>query len=158
MDDPEHARLRRMVTAPFAVKRVEALRPAIQRIVDTLIDEMLAGPKPVDLVQAFALPVPSLVICELLGLPYADHDFFQSHSRALLDLSADVQESMRANDELREFLSDKVASWWVPERWAVVDEVPKTSVGKFDKKLLRAQHAAGELKEIGVAPPPVVAS
>jgi fatty-acyl-CoA synthase len=62
------------------------------------------------------------------------------------------------NDELREFLSDKVASWWVPERWAVVDEVPKTSVGKFDKKLLRAQHAAGELKEIGVAPPPVVAS
>jgi cytochrome P450 len=75
MDDPEHARLRRMVTAPFAIKRVEAMRPGIQRIVDDLIDEMLAGPKPVDLVQAFALPVPSLVICQLLGVPYADHDF-----------------------------------------------------------------------------------
>src|SRR5712671_571246 len=51
MDDPEHARLRRMVTAPFAIKRMEALRPAIQEIVDGLIDDMLAGPKPADLVQ-----------------------------------------------------------------------------------------------------------
>jgi cytochrome P450 len=63
MDDPEHARLRRMVMPPFAIKRVEAMRPTAQRIVDDLIDEMLAGPKPVDLVQALALPMPSLVIC-----------------------------------------------------------------------------------------------
>jgi cytochrome P450 len=48
MDDPEHARLRRMVTGRFAIKRVEALRPAIQRIVDDRIDRMLAGPRPVD--------------------------------------------------------------------------------------------------------------
>ena len=54
------------------------MRPAIQKIVDELIDDMLAGPRPVDLVAAFALPVPSLVICELLGVPYADHDFFQA--------------------------------------------------------------------------------
>ncbi len=64
MDDPDHAHLRRMVTAPFAIKRVEALRPAIQRIVDGLIDDLLAGPTPADLVSAFALPVPSLVICD----------------------------------------------------------------------------------------------
>ena len=62
MDDPEHARLRRMVTAPFMIKRVEAMRPGVQKIVDELIEGMLAGPKPVDLVEAFALPVPSLVI------------------------------------------------------------------------------------------------
>ena len=48
-------------------------------------------------------------------------------------------------DELRAFLSDKVASWQLPERWAFIDEVPKTSVGKFDKKVLRKQYAAGEL-------------
>jgi len=47
--------------------------------------------------------------------------------------------------ELREFLSDKVASWQVPERWAFIDEVPKTSVGKFDKKALRKRYADGEL-------------
>ena len=84
MDDPEHARLRRMVTAPFAIKRVAAMRPAVQRIVDDLIDAMLAGPNPVDLVEAFALPVPSLVICDLLGVPYADHDFFQVNSRTII--------------------------------------------------------------------------
>ncbi len=46
---------------------------------------------------------------------------------------------------LSEFLSDKVAKWWLPERWAFVDAVPKTSVGKFDKKVLRRQYADGEL-------------
>jgi fatty-acyl-CoA synthase len=48
-------------------------------------------------------------------------------------------------DELRAFLADKVATWQLPERWAFIDEVPKTSVGKFDKKVLRQQYAAGEL-------------
>ena len=47
--------------------------------------------------------------------------------------------------ELRTFLADKVARWWVPERWAFIDEVPKTSVGKFDKKVLRALQSAGDL-------------
>jgi len=46
---------------------------------------------------------------------------------------------------LQEFLAERVARWWVPERWAFVDEVPKTSVGKFDKKVLRARHAEGKL-------------
>lgn len=81
MDDPEHARLRRMVTAPFMIKRIEAMRPGVQKIVDDMLDQMLAGPKPADLVEAFALPVPSLVICELLGVPYSDHDFFQANSK-----------------------------------------------------------------------------
>ncbi|EKX68181.1 cytochrome P450 [Streptomyces ipomoeae] len=84
MDDPEHARLRRMVTAPFAIKKVEALRPTVQRIVDDLIDDLLAGPRPVDLVEAFALPLPSLVICELLGVPYDDHDFFQANTKTVI--------------------------------------------------------------------------
>ena len=48
-------------------------------------------------------------------------------------------------EELREFLSGKVARWQLPERWVVIEEVPKTSVGKFDKKRLRERHAAGEL-------------
>ncbi|MFP8883258.1 long-chain fatty acid--CoA ligase [Streptomyces mangrovi] len=48
-------------------------------------------------------------------------------------------------EDLREFLSDKVARWQLPERWAVIPAVPKTSVGKFDKKVIRAQYAQGEL-------------
>ena len=80
MDDPEHARLRRMVAGTFTVRRIEALRPAHPQIVDDLISDLLAGPRPADLVSRFALPVPSLVICHLLGIPYADHDFFQRTS------------------------------------------------------------------------------
>jgi fatty-acyl-CoA synthase len=50
-------------------------------------------------------------------------------------------------DDLRAFLATRVARWWVPERWAFVSEVPKTSVGKFDKKKLRAMRAEGQLPE-----------
>jgi fatty-acyl-CoA synthase len=48
-------------------------------------------------------------------------------------------------DDLKGFLADRVAKWWLPERWTFIEEVPKTSVGKFDKKVLRAKYADGEL-------------
>ncbi|HZX04581.1 cytochrome P450 [Kribbella sp.] len=108
MDDPEHARLRRMVTAPFMIKRIEAMRPGVQKIVDGLIDDLLAGPKPVDLVEAFALPVPSLVICQLLGVPYADHDFFQQNSKNLIRMSATPQERAAAHGNLATYLDNLV--------------------------------------------------
>jgi len=53
-------------------------------------------------------------------------------------------------DDLLAFLTPRVSKWWLPERWAIIDEVPKTSVGKFDKKVLRARHAAGGLEVIEV--------
>jgi cytochrome P450 len=104
MDNPEHDVFRRMLTKNFMIKRVEAMRPRVQRIVDDLIDGMLTGPKPVDLVQAFALPVPSLVICDLLGVPYADHDFFQRCSTKMLSRAASLEESAAASNELRDYL------------------------------------------------------
>jgi cytochrome P450 len=104
MDDPEHARMRRMVTAAFAIRRVEALRPAVQEIVDERIDALLAGPTPVDLVEAFALPVPSLVICRLLGVPYEDHELFQRHSRTLLRTDASAEVAVAAQEALLEYL------------------------------------------------------
>ena len=52
--------------------------------------------------------------------------------------------------QLKEFLDGKVAKWWLPERWCFVPEVPKTSVGKFDKKLLRARHAEGALEVVEI--------
>ncbi|HET9169179.1 MAG TPA: cytochrome P450 [Actinospica sp.] len=104
MDDPDHARLRRMVTARFAIKRVEDMRPAVQRIVDELIDDLLAGPRPVDLVEAFALPVPSRVICDLLGVPYADHGFFQENSQVLIKRSVTPEERTAARKRLADYL------------------------------------------------------
>ncbi|MCX4760241.1 cytochrome P450 [Streptomyces sp. NBC_01275] len=104
MDDPDHARIRRMVTAPFAIKRMEALRPVVQRIADDLIDAMLAGPNPVDLVDALALPLPSLVICELLGIPYEDHDFFQTHSKVGVSRDSTAEQARAANIALYQYL------------------------------------------------------
>jgi cytochrome P450 len=68
-----------MLSRPFTYKRVEALRPAVQRITDQHIDEILSGPKPVDLVESLALAIPSLVISEMLGVPY-DAEFFQEQA------------------------------------------------------------------------------
>ncbi|MFI7448311.1 cytochrome P450 [Nonomuraea sp. NPDC049714] len=99
MDPPEHGPARRAITGEFTVRRVAELRPRIQEIVDELIDAMLAGPQPVDLVRAFSLPVPSLVICQMLGVPYADHDFFQAHTATLVNRDTppdELQETMKA--------------------------------------------------------------
>ncbi|MEV7038423.1 cytochrome P450 [Amycolatopsis sp. NPDC051061] len=104
-DAPEHTRFRRLMTFPFTAKRVEALRPAIQQITDDLIDKMLAGPKPVDLVQAVALPLPTLMICELLGVPYEDHDLFQRNATVAVDRNATAEDNTRANTELVGYLA-----------------------------------------------------
>ncbi|MFJ4920649.1 cytochrome P450 [Streptomyces sp. NPDC088725] len=104
MDAPEHGPARRAVVGEFTVRRMNELKPRIQEIVDEHIDAMLAGPQPVDLVQALSLPVPSLVICELLGVPYADHDFFQSRSTELLRRTNSTEQRVRARDDLRSYL------------------------------------------------------
>ncbi|MFJ9123403.1 cytochrome P450 [Streptomyces sp. NPDC102340] len=108
MDDPEHARLRRMVSGAFTIKRVEAMRPRVQKMTDDFIDTMLAGPKPADLVQALALPIPSLVISEMLGVPYEDHEFFQANSKSIVSAVASPQERQTAHTNLATYLDDLV--------------------------------------------------
>ena len=106
MDDPEHARLRRMLTGDFMIKKVEALRPRIQRIADDLLDRMTAdGRTGADLVREFALPLPSLVICLLLGVPYQDHEFFQECSRVMLRRESSAEEVGAAQDRLVDYLN-----------------------------------------------------
>ncbi|MDT8909573.1 cytochrome P450 [Amycolatopsis sp. PS_44_ISF1] len=108
MDPPVHGPARRAVVGEFTVKRMRDLRPRIQQIVDQSIDEMLAGDRPADLVSALALPVPSLVICEQLGVPYDDHDFFQAHSSRLLRLDVPQEERAETVEALRDYLADLV--------------------------------------------------
>jgi cytochrome P450 len=110
MDPPEHGPARRAAVGEFTVKRLAALRPRVQEIVDEHIDAMLAGPRPTDLVKALSLPVPSLVICELLGVPYADHDFFQACSSRLLSRTITQEDRMLAVSELLEYLDGLIAA------------------------------------------------
>ena len=110
MDDPEHARYRRMLIGEFTARRTEALRCDIATLVDELLDAMAATSEtPVDLVDAFALPLPSLVICRMLGVPYADHDHFQRLSRTMISTRTGVDEQTAAAEELRDYLAGLVA-------------------------------------------------
>ncbi len=108
MDPPEHTRYRRLLTGQFTVRRMRQLAPRIEQIVRDHIDAMLAAGQSADLVPAFALPVPSLVICELLGVPYAEREQFQRNTAALLRLNTPIKEALRVRDELRAFMLDLV--------------------------------------------------
>ncbi|GGN47425.1 cytochrome P450 [Streptomyces fuscichromogenes] len=113
MDAPEHALHRRMVTGEFTAHRVRRLRPRIQEIVDTCVGRMLvagAGGRPVDLVQELSLPVPSLVICELLGVSYASRSIFQKNTEVLLNRTSTAADREGAFGALRDFLGELVTS------------------------------------------------
>lgn len=104
-DGAEHTRWRRMLTNSFTRNRMERLRPEIQQITEDLIDRMLAGPNPVDLNEAFSLPLPSLMICALLGVPYEDHDFFQEHASVTNARYKTPEEGARSTEELRGYIA-----------------------------------------------------
>jgi cytochrome P450 len=107
-DGEEHARLRRMLSKPFTFKRVEGLRPAVQKIADDHIDAILAGRQPADIVSALALPVPSLVISQLMGVPYSDVEFFQEQAHKGMGRYASVEESVKGAVALANYLANLV--------------------------------------------------
>ncbi|MEU6741688.1 cytochrome P450 [Streptosporangium sandarakinum] len=111
LDPPEHDVYRRMLIPEFSVRRVREMRPGIQEVADRLIDDMLDRGSPADLVEAFGLAVPSLVICDLLGVPYADHDFFQSRTRTMVTAAFDDMRAARtAGMEIWEYLDRLVTA------------------------------------------------
>jgi cytochrome P450 len=96
IDDPEHHRLRRMMTRDFTFRRAEGMRPQIQEIVDRYLDEMIHSGPPADLVREFALPVPSLVIAVLLGVPSADLEHFHRNTTISLDTKSSDEQKANA--------------------------------------------------------------
>jgi cytochrome P450 len=104
LDNPRHDVLRRMYARDFTSKRIAALRPAIQRHVDNLIDDMLSGPKPADFVASVALALPTLVITDLLGVPYEDHQMFQDITEKIVSPELPAQELAEATGELVEYV------------------------------------------------------
>jgi len=89
---------------------------------------------------------PDVIEAAVIGVP---DERWQERPLACVVLKPGAR---TAADTLGAFLADRVAKWWVPERWSFVDEVPKTSVGKFDKKLLRARYAEGTLTVVSAGP------
>ncbi|WP_280222487.1 cytochrome P450 [Nocardia neocaledoniensis] len=108
MDPPDHTRLRRKLTGTFTVRRMRRLEEHIAEIVERQLDEMAAMAPPVDLVTAFALPVPSLVICELLGVPYEDRATFQENTAKFLVRDQELGEKMAAYGAMTTYLAGLV--------------------------------------------------
>jgi cytochrome P450 len=108
MDPPDHTRLRKKLTGAFTVKRMKMLEEHIIDTVERQLDELARLTPPVDLVKEFALPVPSLVICELLGVPYADREDFQANSARFLVKDVALEEKMAAYTGLTTYLSELV--------------------------------------------------
>jgi cytochrome P450 len=110
LDPPEHTRLRRLVARAFTARRVETLRPRAQQTADELIDAMLAAGSPVDLVQQYAVPLPGVMICELLGVPYADREQFYDWGDSFMSTTRLTGEQREAAvGELAAYLSGLVA-------------------------------------------------
>nr|KAK5432319.1 hypothetical protein LTR18_011178 [Exophiala xenobiotica] len=110
MDPPEHTRQRGLVEPAFSKESVQAMRPQIQATVDHLLDKMLAkgGKEPVDLVESFALPVPSFIIYGILGVPLNDLEFLTQQAAVRSNGSATALEASRANQVLLDYLASLV--------------------------------------------------
>lgn len=104
MDAPEHTRYRKLLAGQFTVRRMNQLEPRIAEIAEACLDRMEAGERPVDLVEEFALPIPSLVICELLGVPYDDRERFQADSKVLFGLDSEGADVVAAMTRISTFL------------------------------------------------------
>ena len=104
MDAPEHSRYRSRLAGHFTLRRMRALEPRITEIVTQCLDALEAAGKPADLVRHFALPIPSLVICEMLGVPYAERETFQKASAQLLRQDATVEQIDDAIGTLDDFI------------------------------------------------------
>ncbi|WJY37084.1 cytochrome P450 [Streptomyces sp. P9-2B-2] len=110
MDPPEHTRYRRLLTGQFTVRRMDRLTARIKQITAEHLDAMEKQGSPVDLVNAFAYPIPALTICELLGVPSVDHDLFQREAKLMNSLDATESEVMAAVTALDDYMRDLIAS------------------------------------------------
>ncbi|MBB5158767.1 cytochrome P450 [Saccharopolyspora phatthalungensis] len=163
VDPPEHDVYRRMLIPEFSVKRVKAMRPGIQTVVDRLIDEMLSGGPPADLIESFGQPVPSMVICQLLGVAYEDHVFFQSRirNRKMVTVAGETALARAAIAEIRAYLDDVVTraeqepgdnlvGRLVTERLATGELSHNALVGMIHQLLIAAHETTHNMIPLGV--------
>jgi pentalenic acid synthase len=108
-DPPSHDLHRKILNPDFSLKRTREMRDDIERIVNRLIDDIIEAGPPVDLVSKFTLPVPSMGISLLLGVPYEDHDFFHGAIQRVMVPERPEDAAQAANDLLG-YLDTLIAS------------------------------------------------
>jgi cytochrome P450 len=107
-DPPDHTRLRKMLTPEFTMRRLARLQPRIEAIVAGRLDALAETDGTADLWHDFALPIPALTICELLGVPYSDRDYFQKLSTSRFDMGGGGDAALGAIGESLDYLGGLV--------------------------------------------------
>jgi cytochrome P450 len=107
-DPPDHTRLRGLLARSFTARRIAQLRPFVLRVATELLDDLAAQDDVVDLVAGFALPLPSVVISELLGVPPEDRTSFQGWTAAMME--GRPATSLPASRQLSEYLAGLIAA------------------------------------------------
>ncbi|MBF8184560.1 cytochrome P450 [Nonomuraea sp. K274] len=110
MDEPQHSRYRKPLVGKFTVRRMRLLTERVEQITADHLDAMEKAGPPADLVTAFAKPVPAIVICELLGVPYEDRGSFQENIDKFLGGEVSDEELIAAYTATQTYLAELVAA------------------------------------------------
>lgn len=109
-DAPDHTRLRTLVAKAFTMRRVETLRPKIRALAESLLDDAMAGGQTMDLVEAYALPIPITAICDMLGVPKADQPTFRVWNDKAMTFGAVSAEEAKTNlDAMLAYVASLIA-------------------------------------------------
>src|SRR5262249_34367612 len=110
LDPPTHKRLRSMLTPAFTVRRMKRLEERVVHIVDEHLDTLERDGAPAELVSSLALPIPSMVICELPGVPDSDRQEFQPRTSRALDLSVPMTERIDLRRQSQDYMQSLVTA------------------------------------------------
>ncbi|WP_449061693.1 cytochrome P450 [Planomonospora algeriensis] len=110
MDEPQHSRYRKPLVGKFTVRRMRLLTERVEQITAECLDAMAKAGPPVDLVTAFAKPIPAIVICELLGVPYEDRGSFQENIDTFMNGETGDEDLMAAYTAVQHYLAELVAA------------------------------------------------
>jgi cytochrome P450 len=144
-EDADHARMRSLLRPLFSPGRMRALRPRVDALAARLLDDLAEQGPPADLHAALALPLPILVICELLGVPYADRDQFRAWTLAAAD-TRDRDRSLQGMADLYNYGLKLVAGKRadpgddVISRLCAIEDVPDEEAAQMSMTLLFAGH------------------
>nr|WP_246106844.1 cytochrome P450 [Pseudonocardia kunmingensis] len=110
MDEPQHSRYRKPLVGRFTVRRMRQLTERVEQITTEHLDAMEEAGPPADLVTAYATPIPAIMICELLGVPYADRDAFQEQVGSFMSGETSDEDLIAAYTAVQQYLAELVAA------------------------------------------------
>jgi cytochrome P450 len=146
-DPPVHDDERRMISSWFTLKASESYRDDIRRVVDELIDGVVAKGQPGDLIRDFALPLPVWVICLLLGIPTSKRDFIASRTAIRTSYGSTTDDVITATRELQAYIGELMEE----KRRKPQDDLGTTIVSHVDEGGLPHQHAVDMFQQLIVA-------